>query len=157
MILVFLVEGCRGEVTIEEDFFIEGEEVEGKEKHDKEIFGRYFSDIGLGGFDFFGGDLQKNISTFLPHQKICVYGGYINKKGFTYRTVIFDLKTKNFIKRSDSVNQSEGDGCFLTHRLFLPPGSYEYRVYIEDTLVVVLPFEVISYVDYFRGRPFKNG
>jgi len=34
---------------------------------------------------------------------------------------------------------------------FLRPGSYEYRIYAEDTLVAVLPFEVISYFDYFRS------
>jgi len=29
---------------------------------------------------------------------------------------------------------------------------YEYRIYVEDKLVAALPFEVISYGDYFRGR-----
>ena len=147
MILVFLVAGCRGEVTLEGTA---KKEVEGKEEPDKELFDRYFSDIGLGGFGFFRGDLQKNISTFLPHQKICLYGGYESKKGFTYRIVIFDLKANDFVNRSDSVIQSEGDGWSAASRPFSFSGSYEYRVYVEDTLVAVLPFEVISYFDYFR-------
>ena len=137
MILVFSVAGCRGEVTSKEA--------------DKELFNKYFSHISLGGArGFFGGVVEENISTFLPHQKISLCVGYNSKRDFTYRIVIFDLKANGFVKRSDSVGQSIGaDGGSAIQRPFLRPGSYEYRIYVEDTLVAVLPFEVISYVDYF--------
>jgi len=161
MILVFSVAGCRGEVTSKE---AAKEEVEGEEKPeseetlelseqpDKELFDRYFSDINVcGAKGFFGGIVEENVSTFLPHQKISLCFGY--KGDFKYRTVIFDLKANDFVKRSDSVSKSLGaDGGSITQRAFLRPGNYEYRIYVEETLVEVLPFEVISYFDYFFGK-----
>jgi len=163
MILVFSVAGCRGEVTSKE---AAKEKVVGEEKPeseetselseqpDKKLLDRYFSDIVLcGARGFFGGVVEENISTFLPHQKISLCVGYNSKKDFTYRIVIFDLKANDFVKRSDSVGQSLGAaGGSVTQRPFLLPGNYEHKVYIEDTLVAVLPFEVISYVDYFFGN-----
>jgi len=35
---------------------------------------------------------------------------------------------------------------------FLSPANYEYRIYVEDTLVKAIPFEIISYVNYFRQQ-----
>ena len=152
MILVFLVAGCRGEVTLEGTA---KKQVEGKEEPDKELFGRYFSDIGLGGSrGFFGGVVEENVSTFLPHQEACLHGGFKNKKNFIFRTVVLNLETNDFVERCATTASSEGSDGFSMEVLewtFLRPGSYEYRVYVEDTLVAVLPFEVISYFDYFRS------
>jgi len=67
MILVFSVAGCRGEVTSEE---AAKEETLGEEKPDKELFNKYFSHVSMGGArGFFGGVVEENVSTFLPHQE----------------------------------------------------------------------------------------
>ena len=151
MILVFLVAGCRGEVTLEGTA---KKEVEGKEEPDKELFDRYFSDMGLGGISFFSGVIVENVSTFLPHQEGRLYCGFKNKENFTFRTAVLNLETNDFVKKCADTVSSEGSDGFSMEILewkFLRPGSYEYRVYVEDTLVAVLPFEVISYFDYFRS------
>jgi hypothetical protein len=152
MILVSLVAGCRDEVTLEGTA---KKEVEGKEEPDKELFSRYFSDIGLGGTrGFFVVYVEENVSTFLPHQTAYLYGGFKNKKNFIFRTAVLNLETNNFIKRCATTASSNGSDGFSMEALewaFLRPGSYEYRIYVEDTLVAVLPFEVISYFDYFRS------
>ena len=62
------------------------------EQPDKELFDKYFSDIGLG-------DLKKNISTFLPHHEVCLHAGFKNKKDFVFRTAIFNLEVNDFIKK----------------------------------------------------------
>ena len=153
MILVFLVAGCRGEVTLGGTA---KKEVEGKEEPDKELFDRYFLDIGLGGArGFFRGVIiDESVSTFLPHQEGRLYGGFNNKENFIFRTAVLNLETNDFVKRCADTISSEGSDGFSMEILewkFLRPGSYEYRVYVEDTLVAVLPFEVISYFDYFRS------
>ena len=165
MILVFSVAGCRGEVAYEG---AAKEEAPGKEKleseetlklleqPDKELFDKNFSDIGLGGArGFFGGDVEENVSTFLPHQEAYLHGGFKNKKNFIFRTVVLNLETKDFIKRyptTTSSERSDGFGMEVLEWAFLRPGSYEYRIYVEDTLVAVLPFEVISLLIILRQR-----
>lgn len=163
MILVFSVAGCREEVTSKEAAKEEaaGEEkpeseetLELSEQPDKELFNKYFSDIGLSGVCFLGGniDTEKNISTFLPHYEVFVHAGFKNKKDFTFRTAVFNLEANDFVKKGAVTISSEGaDGFSIMDGLLLRPGSYEYRIYVEETLVAVLPFEVISYVDYFRS------
>ncbi|MGZ5551945.1 MAG: hypothetical protein ACXWE7_14275, partial [Nitrososphaeraceae archaeon] len=69
------------------------------------------------------------------------------------RTAVLNLETNDFVKKCAATVSSEGSDGFGMEALewtFLHPGSYEYRVYVEDTLVAVLPFEVISYFDCFR-------
>ena len=153
MVLVFLIAGCMGEVTLGETA---KKEVEVKEEPNKELFGRYFLDMGLGGArGFFGGVVEENVSTFLPHQEACLSGGFKNKENFIFRSAVLDLETNDFIERCDMTISSDGSDGFVMEVLewtFLRPGSYEYRVYVEDTLVAVLPFKVIPYVDYFFGK-----
>ena len=153
MILVFSVAGCMSEVTLGKATKNEAGE---KEEPDKELFNRYFSDIGLGGVKgFFVTTIDDNVSTFLPHQEGRLYGGFNNKENFIFKTSVLNLETNDFIKRcADTVSSEESDGFSMEilEWKFLRPGNYEYRIYIEDTLVAVLPFEVMSYFDYFRSR-----
>ena len=63
------------------------------------------------------------------------------------------METNDFVERCAATASSEGSDGFSMEALgwaFLRPGSYEYRIYVEDTLVAALPFEVISYFDYFK-------
>ena len=153
MILASLVAGCMCEVTLGKAV---KNEVGAKEEPDKELFDRYFSDIGLGGARgfFVGTIIDEDVNTFLPHQEGRLYGGFNNKENFIFRTAVLNLETNDFVKKCADTVSSEGSDGFSMEILewkFLRPGSYEYRVYVEDTLVAVLPFEVISYFDYFRS------
>jgi len=160
VILVFSVTGCRGEVasegTAKEELSVKEKPESEKalrlsEQPDKELFDKYFSDIGLGGWS----DEEKNITTLLPHEETCLYAGFKYKKNFIFRIAVLNLETNNFVERCAATASSEGSAGLVMEALewaFLRPGSYEYRVYVEDTLVAALPFEVISYGDYFSGR-----
>jgi len=85
MVLVFSVAGCRGEITSKgaakeeasgEEKPESEETLELSEQPDKELLGRYFSDINVcGARGFFGGVVEENVSTFLPHQKISLCVG----------------------------------------------------------------------------------
>ena len=151
MILVFSVAGCKGGVPPEE-YVKKGTAIE--EQPDKELFDKNFSDIGLGGArGFFVVTIEKNASTFLPHQSAYLYGGFKNEKNFIFKTAVLNLETNDFIKRGAATVSSEGSAGFSMKALewaFLCPGSYEYRIYIEDTFVATIPFEVVSYFDYFK-------
>ncbi len=162
MILVFSVTGCRGEVASEgaakeevpgEEKLESEETLEFSEQPDKELFDKYFSYVDLNLYGFFRG-----VNTLLPHQEACLDGGFKNKKNFIFRIAVLNLETNDFVKRCAATASSEGSDGFSMEALewaFLRPGSYEYRIYVEDTLVVVLPFEVISYVDYFEAEMDK--
>ena len=140
MILVFPVVGCRGEVASEE---VVKEEAAVEEQPDKELFDKYFS------------DMQMDENILLPYRETMLTAGFKNKSNFTFKCTVFNLETNEFIKRCTTTVSSTGAAGFGMEVLewkFLRLGSYEYRIYIEDTLVAVLPFEVISYGDYFSGR-----
>ena len=146
MILVFSVAGCKGGVPPEE-YVKKGTAIE--EQPDKELFDKYFSDIGLGGWS----DEEKNVTTLLPHEETWFGVEFKNKKNFIFRIAILNLETNNFVERCATTISSEGSDGLVMEALewaFLRPGSYEYRIYVENTLAATIPFEVISYFDYFK-------
>lgn len=156
LVAVFSSGGCRPVVSAGEEKPESEEALRLSEQPDKELFDKYFSDIDLGDYrGFFGGDVEENVSTFLPHQEANLTVGFKNKKNFIFRIAVLNLETNDFVERCATTASSEGSDGFSMEALewaFLSPGSYEYRIYVEDTLVAVLPFEVISYVDYFFGK-----
>lgn len=150
VILIFPVAGCKGELASEEAV---KEESAVEEQPDKELFDKYFSDIRLGSVFLLGGNvnLKEDRNTFLPHQKVCFNAGFKYKNNFLFRTEIFNLGTNDFIEKcATTISSGESDGLSI-EGILLPVGKYDYIIYIENTLVAVLPFEVISYVNYFRS------
>lgn len=140
MVLVFSVAGCKGEVSPEE-YVKKGAALE--EQPDKELFDKYFS------------DMQMDENILLPQRETMLTAGFKNKSNFTFKCTVLNLETNEFIKRCTTTVSSEGADGFgmeVLEWVFLRPGSYQYRVYVEDTLVAVLPFEVISYIDYFEAE-----
>ena len=152
MILIFSVAGCRLEFTFkktaeekaveeEKSRFIETLNI--SEKPDKELFDKYFS------------DMQMDENILLPHRETMLTAGFKNKSNFTFKCTVLNLETNEFIKRCTTTVSPEGADGFGMEVLewaFLRPGSYKYRVYVEDTLIAALPFEVISYIDYFEAE-----
>ncbi|MCJ7471511.1 MAG: hypothetical protein MUP02_01695 [Actinobacteria bacterium] len=149
MVLVFTEAGCKEEVAEEKTPALLYETLNLSEQSDKELFDKYFSDIGLGGWS----DEEKNITTLFPHEETWFGVEYKNKKNFIFRIAVLNLETNDFVERCAMTISSEGSDGLVMEALewaFLRPGSYEYRIYVEGTLVAVLPFEIISYFDYFR-------
>lgn len=149
LLVIFSSGGCRPAVSAGEEKPESEEALKLLEQPDEELFDKYFSDIGLGGWS----DEEKNITTLLPHEETWFGVEYKNKKNFIFRIVVLNLETNDFVERCAATISSEGSDGLVMEALewaFLRPGSYEYRVYVEDTLVAALPFEVISYFDYFK-------
>ncbi|MDP3012196.1 MAG: hypothetical protein Q8N27_05710 [Candidatus Hydromicrobium sp.] len=143
LVAVFSSGGCRPAVSAGEEKPESEEALRLSEQPDKELFDKYFCCISL------------NKSILLPHQEANSTVGFKNKNNFIFRIAVLNLETNNFVERCATTASSEGSDGFSMEALewaFLSPGSYEYRIYVEDTLVAVLPFEVISYVDYFFGK-----
>jgi len=148
MVLVLIFSGCSGEASLE------GTAKQGvEEKPDKELFDKYFSDITLGGIK------KDGVNIFLPYfQETWVGLEFKNMGNFTFRIAVLNLKTNNFVKRCDMTVPAEGSDGLVMEALewaFLGPGNYEYRVYLEDTLVAILPFKVLSFLDCLRFGDFK--
>jgi len=119
-------------------------ETEFSENPDKEKFNEYFSDIGLGklakGAQLPGG-MEQGISTFLSDESICVYGTL--KKSVIIGLAIFNPETASYEVERQDFPQALGTGGFAScGSIMVGSGKYEYKVYIEDKLVAVLPFEV---------------
>jgi len=149
LIMVFSSGGCRPAVSEGEEKPESEEALRLSEQPDKELFDKYFSYIDLGfPRSFFWGVGEENIRTLLPHQEGWLGVGFKNKKNFIFRIAVLNLETNDFIERCASTESSQGSDGFGMEALewkFLRPGSYEYRIYVENTLVAALPFEVISY------------
>ncbi|MCG2791585.1 MAG: hypothetical protein L6305_07535 [Actinomycetia bacterium] len=160
LIMVFSSGGCRPAAPAEEEK-PESEEALGlSEKPDEELFDKYFSSVslhthfGLRNYaSTFGGDVEENVCTLLPHQEGWLTVGFKNKKNFIFRIAVLNLETNDFVERCATTASSYGSDGFGMEALewaFLRHGSYEYRIYVEDTLVAALPFEVMS---YFKMSP----
>jgi hypothetical protein len=120
---------------------------------DQEIFHKYFSEMGLGRLNsIFTGSITKGVNTFFPHQEGRLYLGFKTKDDVAISAAVFDKDNYSFIQRCQTSFYSEGaDGCeieILEYK-FLPPGDYEYRVYVEDDLAASIPFKIISYFNCF--------
>ena len=150
-----LLGACSGKTAAVETTAAETQSTEQlSEQPNKELFDKYFSDIRLGSVFLLGGNvnLKEDRNTFLPHQKVCFNAGFKYKKNFLFRTAVLNLGTNDFIERCATSISSEGSDGLSIEGILLPVGKYDYLIYIENTLVAVLPFEVISYVDYYFGN-----
>jgi hypothetical protein len=151
VILILAVTGCRLDLK---DIFKEYADI-GREKQeiiesldtpeepDRELFSKYFSLIKL------------EETTLLPISETCLECGFNKKENFEFIYTVFDMRTNEFVKRCTSYASSEGSDGMVMEALewvFLSPGNYEYRIYVENTLIDTIPFEVISYTNYFKNK-----
>ena len=147
LIFFFSASGCKFEIPSREENSGSEEAREISEQPDKELFDQYFGSIDL--------NLSSHTDTILPHQEGTLEATFRSNKNFTFEIAVLNLGTNNFVERCSTAASSEGSDGLVMEALewaFLRPGNYEYRIYIEDKLAAALPFEVISYFDYF----FKN-
>lgn len=113
------------------------------ERPDEETFNEYFTDIGLGILPPGGElpmDLHQNVEIFTRGGgQLCLYGTLI--KDASPLTVIYDSVKKKSVKTINPKTLSKGGFTSCTPADIVV-GKYEYKVYIGDTLVALLPFEV---------------
>jgi len=106
-------------------------------------FQKYFKELGLGkvppGVKDFPTDLQKNATVFTTEDQICLYGEIILE--CMPRNTVCDSETGNVVSEGGLPRPMTG-GFAGWEPLTIPAGKYEYKVYVDDVLVAVFPFEV---------------
>jgi len=120
------------------------EEMKLPEGPDTEKFDEYFSNIGLGKLAADATllqDMEPDISIFSTDERICIYGTL--KKSAIIGVAIYNPETSSYASKRQDLPQTLEKGNFSScSGLTTGSGKYEYRVYIGDTLVAALPFEV---------------
>lgn len=150
-ILILAVSGCGLDLKV---IFKENIDI-GREKQeiidaldtsgepDRELFKEYFSHIEL------------NDTTLLPCGETSLECGFNKKEEFEFVYTVFNPENGEFVKRCTNHASSEGSDGMIMEALewtLLRPGNYEYWIYVEDTLVEVIPFKIISYTEYFKQK-----
>lgn len=150
-ILILAVAGCRLDLK---DIFKEYADIgrekqeivdvlDASEKPDRELFKEYFSHIEL------------DDTTLLPSGETSLEYGFNKREDFEFVYTVFDAENGEFVKRCTGHASSEGaDGGAMEalEWTLLGPGYYEYRIYVEDTLVEAIPFRIISYTGYIKNK-----
>jgi hypothetical protein len=150
-ILILAVSGCRLDLKVifkeYEDIGREKQEIidvlDASEEPDRELFKEYFLHIEL------------DDTTLLPCGETSLEYGFNKKEDFEFVYTVFDVENGEFVKRCTGYASSEGSDGGAMEALewtLLSPGKYEYRIYVEDTLVEAIPFKIISYTEYFKQK-----
>ncbi len=120
------------------------EETKLPEGPNTEKFDEYFSSIGLGKLSAGATllqDMEPDISIFSTDEGICLYGTL--KKSAIIGVAIYNPEISSYESERQDLPQTLEKGGFVScSALTTGGGKYEYRVYIGDTLVAALPFEV---------------
>ncbi|MEA2015433.1 MAG: hypothetical protein U9O59_01735 [Actinomycetota bacterium] len=149
VILILAVAGCRLEkkyifkeytnINKEKQEIVEA--LDASKEPDRELFKEYFSHIEL------------DDTTLLASGETSLECGFIKEEDFEFVYTVFNPENGEFVKRCTGYSSSEGSAGMAMEALewtLLSPGDYEYRIYVEDTLVKAIPFKIIFCADYFR-------
>lgn len=114
------------------------------EQPDTGTFRKYFSDMGLGELPAGGElpyDIERSVRVFAPGGQICLYGTVV--QGVQIFTAIYDVEAKEFVgEKQGFPSPLEVGGFTGCTTLNIPVGKYEIKVYADDVLIAVIPFEV---------------
>jgi hypothetical protein len=111
------------------------------EQPDMAAFRKYFTELGIGKLPEGGKlplDLQKNASVFVPGETLLLYGSAI--QDVTISSRYYNLETKQGVDGGQIAQKAGGFASGGT--LSLPAGKYECKIYVDQALVGVFPFEV---------------
>ena len=112
------------------------------EQPDEATLKKYFSELGLGKIAPGGQlplSLEKNATLFTAEDQIGLYGNILVE--CTPRHIIYDTQAQKTVLEGGFPYALKG-GFAGTGPVDIPAGKYEYKVYVDDTLVAVFPFEV---------------
>jgi hypothetical protein len=110
---------------------------------DQSIFREYFSEMGLGRLPAGGQlpfDLQKDVFIFRVGDDMRLYGTVIKEVRISIKYQ--NVETGQMIEGVSAPAPYKPGGFAGGETVKLPPGEYEYKVYVGDVLVAVFPFEV---------------
>lgn len=124
----------------------EADDSELSEKPDEEAFKEYFSELGLGKLPENGKlpmDLKKNDNIFVSNGKdqLVIYGNLL--KDTKLSNAIYDVNAKTNIREKMEFPMVMKKGGFAgSEPVTIPAGKYEFKIWIDERLVGVFPFEV---------------
>jgi len=113
------------------------------EQPDMATFQKYFTEMGLGRLPAGGKmpvDFQKNVSVFTQGESLMLYGSVIQEVHISAR--YFVIETKREIDSGGQKGTLKTGGFASGESPSLPPGKYEYKVYVDGVLVGVFPFDI---------------
>lgn len=119
------------------------------------LFDKYFSSIKMNSKEDIRGSGDNKIIFFPLYNGGMISFMFKEKNEFTFMITVFDPVKKRYIERLSYRLSSEGhDGCNMEfmENPFLYPGDYEFRIFVEDKLIKVMPFKIISMWKYYYHR-----
>jgi hypothetical protein len=87
-------------------------------------------------------DFQQNATVFTQGDQIGIYLNVIHE--VQVRTAIYDVAAKKVVKEGGLPGSLPPKNYAGADPLTIPVGKYEYKVYTNDVLVAVFPFEVVA-------------
>lgn len=84
-------------------------------------------------------DLKKNVSVFTRGDQFCIYGNAILECQMYF--MIVNVDTRKTI-RYEGFPKSVINGFASWEPVGYPVGHYEYRIYVNEKLIGLFPFEV---------------
>ncbi len=137
------------ETTVTETTVTETQSTEQlSEQPDKAKYDEYFSDFYLGklpsGTDANPSNVPVKTTVFTSKDQFCSV--WTQKKDIpagSFSGAVYDtVAQKDFEPKTAFPMVINAGGHMGSQPLTYPPGKYEYKLYIDDVLVVVIPFEV---------------
>jgi hypothetical protein len=114
------------------------------DEQNKTLLDRYFVSIGLGKMSSEGEQLQvveQGVGVFAVGDRFCIVG--VVKEEVNVTGMTFDLSVNKFKGSKYSHTDPLPKGGFAGYGLVeWPVGRYEFRIYVDGTLVASLPFKV---------------
>lgn len=118
------------------------------EQPDKAKYDEYFTEFYLGklpsGTDANPSNIPTKTAVFTSEDQFCTV--WTQKKDIpsgSFSGAIYDtVAKKDFQPKTTFPIALDAGGHMGSEPLTYPPGKYEYKIYIDDVLVIVMPFEV---------------
>lgn len=90
------------------------------------------------------GNIPEKTSVFTTEDQFCTIMEVIkNTPAGKMGSAVYDINAKKNIEEKTSFPMELKKSNYMGNgEMKYPPGKYEYKVYIDDKLIAVLPFEV---------------
>ncbi len=143
------VETTAAETTAVEETSAETQSTEQlSEQPDKAKYDEYFTEFYLGklpaGTDANPSNMPVKTTVFTSEDQFCTV--WTQKKEIpagSFSGAIYDTVAKKDFEPKTAFPMALNSGGHMgSQPLTYPPGKYEYKIYIDDVLVIVIPFEV---------------
>ena len=150
--LGFILAGCTSQNKTADETATASDETQStgqlSEQPDKAKYDEYFTEFYLGklplGTDASPSNVPVETTVFTSEDQFCSV--WTQKKDIpagSFSGAIYDTVAKKDFKPKTAFPMAiDAGGHMGSEPLEYPPGKYEYKIYIDDVLVIVIPFEV---------------